>query len=97
VSHHWNVSTGEEYARKKPLDQRYDREAWEKEIDIMDRISYVEKNGISHVGNNPFLLQRVLSAYVLFSLGLYRSALFLRERAAARLISRIHATRKSRR
>jgi hypothetical protein len=55
VSHHWNVSNGEEYARKKPLDQRYNRKAWEKEIDIMD--------GISHVGNNPFLLQRVPSHF----------------------------------
>ncbi|KAH8747276.1 kinase-like domain-containing protein [Diaporthe sp. PMI_573] len=41
VSHHWNVSTGEEYACKKPAERRYDRKAWEKEIDIMRSISHI--------------------------------------------------------
>ncbi|KAK3333491.1 kinase-like domain-containing protein [Cercophora scortea] len=40
VSRHWNVSTAEEYARKKPADRKFDRRAWEREIDIMKTISH---------------------------------------------------------
>ncbi|KAI0143499.1 hypothetical protein GGR57DRAFT_508090 [Xylariaceae sp. FL1272] len=40
VSRHWDVSTGKEYACKQPIGKRYDREVWEKEIDIMKSISH---------------------------------------------------------
>ncbi|KUI70588.1 DNA damage response protein kinase DUN1 [Cytospora mali] len=39
VSRYWNVSTGEEYACKRPR-EKYDRKTWEKEIDIMKKISH---------------------------------------------------------
>ncbi|KAK3935962.1 hypothetical protein QBC46DRAFT_346060 [Diplogelasinospora grovesii] len=39
VSRHWNVSTGEEYAYKRPLGETYDKKYWEKEINIMENIS----------------------------------------------------------
>ncbi|KAH8755346.1 kinase-like domain-containing protein [Diaporthe sp. PMI_573] len=40
VTRHWNVSTGEEFACKQPVDRKYDRGAWEKEINIMRGISH---------------------------------------------------------
>lgn len=46
MSRHWDVSTGEEYACKRPAEKRYDRRAWGKEIDIMRRISHVGKEPI---------------------------------------------------
>ncbi|KAF2174592.1 hypothetical protein K469DRAFT_707085, partial [Zopfia rhizophila CBS 207.26] len=39
---HSDVSTGVEYACKKPCDKKsFDRESWEKEIDMMSRIRHV--------------------------------------------------------
>lgn len=43
VSRHWNVSTGKEYACKRPLEKRYDKTSWEREIRIMRRISHVSE------------------------------------------------------
>lgn len=43
VSRHWNVSTGKEYACKRPLGKKYNKESWEQEIRIMRRISHVSK------------------------------------------------------
>ena len=43
VSHHWNVSTGEEYACKEPVGRAYNKRAWEREIDIMKEIKHVSK------------------------------------------------------
>ncbi|GAP92494.1 putative protein kinase [Rosellinia necatrix] len=40
VSRHWDVSTGQEYARKQPIGKTYNRKTWEKEIDIMRSISH---------------------------------------------------------
>ncbi|KAI0815428.1 kinase-like domain-containing protein [Xylaria sp. FL0064] len=40
VSCYRDVSTGKEYARKQPIGKTYDRNAWEKEIDIMKSISH---------------------------------------------------------
>ncbi|KUI73342.1 Serine/threonine-protein kinase Chk2 [Cytospora mali] len=40
VSRHWNVSTGEEFACKQPVDREYNRSAWEKEIHIMRGTSH---------------------------------------------------------
>ncbi|KAK4137336.1 kinase-like protein [Trichocladium antarcticum] len=40
VSHEWNVSTGEEYACKQPVGVRYDKRAWEREVDMMKQISH---------------------------------------------------------
>ena len=37
----WNVSTGEQYALKKPKKNSYDADAWERESLIMDRIGHV--------------------------------------------------------
>jgi len=37
----WNVSTGEEYALKKPADRSFKVAAWEREILIMKRIKHV--------------------------------------------------------
>lgn len=42
VSRYWNVSTGEEYACKRPR-KDYDRKTWQEEIDIMKNISHVSK------------------------------------------------------
>ena len=42
VTRHWNVSTGQEYACKRPISKKdYDRKIWEKEIDLMRRIKHV--------------------------------------------------------
>lgn len=42
VYHVWNVSTGEQYAHKRPRkDSRHDLAQWEKEIVIMERINHV--------------------------------------------------------
>lgn len=46
VSRHWDVSTGEEYACKRPLGRRYDRGAWEKEIRILQSISHVSNTAL---------------------------------------------------
>ncbi|EFX02676.1 nucleoporin [Grosmannia clavigera kw1407] len=40
VSRHWDVSTGEEYACKRPLGRGYDQRAWEKEINNLRTISH---------------------------------------------------------
>lgn len=42
VRRFWDVSNGVEYAYKEPRDKRkFDRETWEREIDIMRQISHV--------------------------------------------------------
>jgi hypothetical protein len=42
VTHVWDVSIGEEYACKMPLEKKkFDRRLWEKEIDIMGHIQHV--------------------------------------------------------
>lgn len=46
VSRHWNVSTGEEYACKKPTEKNYNRRAWVREIDVMKMISHVGNESI---------------------------------------------------
>lgn len=44
VRRFWDVSNGVEYAYKEPRDKRrFDRKAWEKEIDIMRQISHVSR------------------------------------------------------
>ncbi|SPQ20563.1 58b91467-99f2-4e1f-b778-eb56634c081b [Thermothielavioides terrestris] len=40
VSRYWNVSTGAEYACKRPLGHEYSREDWEKEIAIMKNMQH---------------------------------------------------------
>lgn len=50
VTRHWDVSTGKEYACKRPLGRRYDEKSWDKEIRIMRRISHVSGvNTATHV------------------------------------------------
>ncbi|KAI0008693.1 kinase-like domain-containing protein [Xylariaceae sp. FL0662B] len=39
VSCFWDVSTGEVYACKRPVAEKYDKEAWRKEIAVMRKIS----------------------------------------------------------
>ncbi|KAF2181488.1 kinase-like protein [Zopfia rhizophila CBS 207.26] len=44
MTHSWDVSTGIEYACKKPRNrERFDRGSWEKEIDIMSKIRHVSR------------------------------------------------------
>jgi serine/threonine-protein kinase Chk2 len=64
VSRHWNVSTGEEYACKQPVDRKYDREAWEKEINIMGGISHVSntaEGSIKHCTHSKHIPRVILS------------------------------------
>jgi serine/threonine-protein kinase Chk2 len=39
VSRYWDVSSGEEYARKEPVGREYDEESWQMEIDLMRQVS----------------------------------------------------------
>lgn len=44
VTRMWNVSTGEEYARKRPISEKeYNKEGWEKEIDLMRLVKHVRE------------------------------------------------------
>ncbi len=45
----WNVSTGEQYALKKPGTTSFDAAAWEREAVIMDRIDHVSLCRTSHL------------------------------------------------
>lgn len=46
VTRLWNVSTGEEYACKRPARYHYyNKENWEKEIDLMRRVKHVSELG----------------------------------------------------
>ena len=47
----WNVSSGEQYALKKPLKKSYNAAAWEREALIMDRIEHVSPDN-SYLGSN---------------------------------------------
>ena len=47
LSRVWNVSTGEEYACKKPKDEDYDEEDWEKELEMMKNACYGENFHVS--------------------------------------------------
>ncbi|KAK4114081.1 kinase-like protein [Canariomyces notabilis] len=38
VSRYWDVSSGEEYARKEPVGREYDEKLWQEEIDIMRKV-----------------------------------------------------------
>ncbi|KAF2188831.1 kinase-like protein [Zopfia rhizophila CBS 207.26] len=54
VTHSWDVSTGIEYACKKPRDrERFDRESWEKEIDIMSEIRHDHIVQLCHWDETP--------------------------------------------
>jgi FHA domain len=47
VTHVWNVSTGEEYARKQPSrSAHFSKRAWEKEIELMSQVSHVRREVI---------------------------------------------------
>lgn len=52
VSHLWNVSTGEEYACKRPLG-KYNRKDWKKEIDIMRSICHGRHSHVRRVPSSP--------------------------------------------
>jgi serine/threonine-protein kinase Chk2 len=44
VTHFWDVSTGSQYACKKPRTNRFDWKTWKKEIDLMSQIEHVSRN-----------------------------------------------------
>jgi serine/threonine-protein kinase Chk2 len=41
VTRYWNVSTGDDYARKTPADDGYKKHRWEREIAIMQSVQHV--------------------------------------------------------
>ncbi|KAF2189915.1 kinase-like protein [Zopfia rhizophila CBS 207.26] len=54
VTHSWDVSTGIEYACKKPRDrERFDTGSWEKEIDIMSKIRHDHIVQLCHWDKTP--------------------------------------------
>ena len=49
VRRYWDVSTGHEYAYKEPIDKRnFRKELWNREIEIMRRISHVSRSSLLH-------------------------------------------------
>ena len=66
VKRYWNVSTGQEYARKQPVETRYSKKDWEKEIKIMNKISHVSRKQLPF-GNSCILIyitRKILSNFI---------------------------------
>ncbi|KAK8142786.1 hypothetical protein G3M48_008265 [Beauveria asiatica] len=65
VTHHWNVSTGNEYVVKQPLRVRnIDRQAWENEAHIMSLISDHSLHIVKFLGASLDPIPRIILEYV---------------------------------